>query len=500
MVPAPHRPLRSPGGMLADRARARPLDYFRWNAPQRRWLGLNPRIKLFRAGNQAIGKSTAALAEIVWRCEGKHPYHPVKVPPVTIVVCCTTAKQSIAIQKKLHALLPLDQIDARTNFDKKNGFGANMPMVLWKNGSTILFFTSEAGPSSVQGDSIDYVAIDELCTHEMYVELERRILMTGGQMGLSLTPVNNPAKWLEELVAAGVVEEVHAPLTLEMVRYADGGYRFIPDHLGRPVRCDQAWIDHQFKITAAAVADVRLNGAWESKPQGAWFGPIWNEAVHVNERAQFDIEVGPVLWYLGIDYASADRPMGLVASLVAVQVSADEEGAQREHIIVEDMVALPGTATIDMFAADILAMLTRNGLKWRNLKAAYGDNPVKTRFEFKSNLDLSRKIAHRLKIPSAALNPKILGAKEGKASSGSRDQGCRYLYEVIASNRFLIRKRCQAMGEAIETWDYGNQHPAKDRIDTLRYALKDYVFSTASNPHAKKRILVGARGAGRVAA
>lgn len=459
---------------------------------------MNPRIKLFRAGNQAIGKSTAALAEVVWRCQGKHPFHPTKAPPIQVILCCTTAKQSLAIQRKLHAFLPHDEIDwTATRYDKKNGFGANTPMVVWKNGSTILFATSEAGPSSVQGSSVDYVAIDELPTEEMYAELERRILMTGGQMGLSLTPVNNPARWLEELVGKGAVEEEYAPLLIENCSYDDGSPRVLPDG----TVCDQAWIDQQWKITPAAVADVRLNGAWESKPVGAYFGPIWNVAAHVNDRAQFDPDEGEALWYIGIDYASADRPMGLVASLVRVQVSKDEEGVQREYIIVEDMVALPGTATMDMFAADILAMLTRNGIRWRDLKAVYGDNPVKTRFEFKSNLDLTRKLTRRLKIAQSALQPKILGAKEGRASSGTRDTGCRYLYEAIATNRFLVRSRCKPMIEAIETWDYGNQHPAKDRIDTLRYALKDYVFSTRSNPHAGKRILVGAsRGAGRVAA
>lgn len=478
-------------------AALRPLDYFQWLRPQRAWLSLNPRIKLFRAGNQAIGKSTAGLAEVIWRCQGRHPYHLTRPPPIQVVYCCTTAKQSLALQRKLREILPVDQIEwTQTRFTKKNGFGANTPMVIWRNGSTILFVTSEAGPSSVQGGSVDYVHIDELCTFEMYVELEKRIMMTGGQLGLTLTPVNNPAKWLEELVEDGVIVEVHAPLTRENIVFDDGTLRVLPDG----TICDQAWIDLQWKTTAASVADVRLNGAWESKPQGAYFGPIWDTVAHINDRAEFDEADGVASWHLGIDYASADRPMGLVATLIRVQVSKDEAGDQREFIIVEDMVALPGTATMDMFAADILAMLLRNGLKWRNLKTVYGDNPVKTRFEFKSNLDLTRKITRRMKIPQSALMPKILGAKEGRASSGTKDTGCRYLYEAIASNRFLVRSRCKAMTEAIETWDYGNTHPAKDRIDTLRYGLKDYVFS-GSNPHlSKRRLMVGAQAVGRVGA
>jgi hypothetical protein len=482
---------------LRARKAASPLAYVRWFIPQQRWLALRAKIKLLRAGNQVVGKTWAGIAETVGRCLGTHPYYATKAPPIKVIVCNLNHTQSLAIQGKFDELIPKGELAKGCSYNSGTGWGANNPRITFRNGSQIKFVTDEQGPRAVAGATVDFIWVDEPCSPEMMRELRMRILANAGDMAMTLTPINGPVQHIEEMVASGEIVEVHAPLTLEtMTYYGTTELRRLPDG----TLCDQAWIDHRWAKEPAMWAPIILDGDWMAKAIGAWFAAVWDANVHVNDRAEFDEADGTASWHLGIDYASADRPMGLVASLLRVQVTKNESGEQREFIIVEDMVALPGTATMDMFAADILAMLTRNGLKWRSLKTVYGDNPVKTRFEFKSNLDLTKKLARRLKIPQAALLPKIIGAKEGRASSGTKDTGCRYLYEAIASNRFLVRSRCKAMAEAIETWDYGNQHPAKDRIDTLRYALKDYVFSS-SNPHAPmRRIMVGARPAGRVAA
>ena len=211
----------------------------------------------------------------------------------------------------------------------------------------------------------------------------------------------------------------------------------------------------------------------------------------MSDRAAFDGSTSEIRYHLGIDYATADRPEGLVAVLVAVQQSKpDPAKPPIQHVIVEDLVCLPGSATMSMFATDILSMLGRAGLRWRDLASVYGDNPVSSRFEFKSNLDLSKKLAHELRLPVTGLQPRILAAKEQTRSSGSRDAGCRYLYELMASKRIIVRPRCQSLIEAIEQWDYTPMHRAKDRVDALRYSLKDYIFSS-SNPHSGVRIRVG---------
>lgn len=474
---------------LQTRREARPLDYVRWMRPQARWLALPSRAKILRAGNQIAGKSWAGIADVVWRCLGRHPYLPdLPTPPIEVIVCNLNHTQSLAIQQKFHDLLPHGELARGCTYSSSTGWRANNPQILFKNKSRIRFVTDDQGPRAVAGATVDLVWVDEPCSPEMLRELRQRLTARAGTLLMTLTPINGPVVHIEEAIEKGEIVEIHAPLCLDTLTYAGSDeLRTLPDG----TVCDQTWIDARWASEPAMWAPIVLDGEWRSTAVGSYFSPVWDAATHVSDRARLDPSAGESRWHLGIDYATADRPEGLVAVLVQVQQTRhDPRGHPVEHVIVEDLVALPGTATMAMFAQDILVMLSRNGLKWRDLRSVYGDNPVQGRFEFKSNLDLSRKIAHELRATQNALSPRILGAKEGVRSSASRDAGCRYLYELMASKRIIIRPRCGPLIEAIEQWDYTSTHRAKDRIDALRYALKDYVFST-SNPHHRTLLQVG---------
>jgi hypothetical protein len=467
-------------GEWVRRQAASPIDYVPWLVPQDQWLRL-PGDKLYRAGNQALGKTTAALAEVIWRCLGTHPHYPTRRAPIEVIVCSLNQSQSISIQSKFAALLPVGVLDEGCEYNPKTGFGANRPLTTFANGSTIRWVTDDQGPRAVAGATVDVVLVDEPCSPEMMRELRKRLLVRGGCLLAALTPINGPVEHIRRAVEGGMLPEVHAPLTPENLRVAaTGEIRRLEDG----TLCDEAWIAEMWRKEPASWAGITLDGLWEVRPEGAWFAPIWDATRHVSDRAQLD---GESRWHLGIDYASADRPMGLVAVLALVEPTRAESGHAIEHIIVEDMVALPGTATVTMFACDILAMLKRNGLHWRNLRTVYGDNPVQGRHEWKGNYDLTRRLALEMRIAQNGLSPRILGAKE-KTTGGSRDTGCRYLYEALASSRLVIRPRCRALIEAIETWDYTAMHPSKDRIDSLRYALKDYIFPLGRQSHAVVRV------------
>lgn len=462
------RRLRGNLGELSRRRAASPLDYFRWLVPQHAWLCM-PGDKLYRAGNQALGKSTAALAEIIWRAMGTHPHYPTPAPPIQIIVCSLNQAQSISIQGKFFDLLPAGALAEDCEYNPKTGFGANRPLTTFACGSTIRWVTDDQGPRAVAGATVDVVLVDEPCSPEMMRELRKRLLVRGGTLLMSLTPINGPVQHIRDAVETGLIPEVHAELTVDNLRHADDGtIRTLADG----TLCDEAWIAEMWRKEPASWAGITLNGLWEVRPEGAWFAPIWDASKHVSDRARLD---GETRWHLGIDYAAADRPQGLVAVLVLVEAGRSETGHAVESVIVEDMVSLPGTATVTMFAQDILRMLARNGIQWRHLRTVYGDNPVQGRHEYKGNYDLTRRLAHELKIAQNGLSPRVMGAKE-KMRGGSRDTGCRYLYEALASGRLVVRSRCGPLVEAIETWDYTAQHPAKDRIDALRYALKDYIF------------------------
>lgn len=466
---------------LAKRKRERPLDFVRWLKPQGQVLSHTSKRLLYRGGNQFVGKTTVGAAELIWRCLGKHPRKKVRPGPIFAYVVVSTAKQGRAIQRKVRALLPDDEVDwTLTQYNAKTGFGANEPTLIFKNGSVVRFLTTQQGALVIQGDTLHYVWIDELCTPEVYRELERRVLMENGDLLLTLTPINRPAEWLSEMVAKGLVDEVHVRLTVEALTHEDGRLRTLEDG----TVLDQAWIDEQRRIVPAQWAPIILDGEWRVVGLGAFFREVFDRAVHVSDVAQLDPSQGDIRWHLGVDYASAERA-GLVATLVQVQhAPGDTETPGKEWVIVHDCIVLPGISTVAQLADEVVVMLGRHGLRWRDLRSAYGDNPVTgQKGDYKSNLDFARRVAHRIRIPHTSLRPPMLNAKEGRASGGSKSAGERYLNELLVSRRLVLRSAAMQIVEALETYEENNKlHPSKDKIDSLRYALKDYVFSS-SNPH-----------------
>ena len=149
--------------LLADLAHRVPLDWVRWTKPQHDWLRLAAPIKLFRAGNQAIGKTWAQMAEVIWRATGTHPHYRTRTPPVEIWVICTSWGQSVAIQRKFWELAPKDQLTSwtRNHFRPKDGWGKDNPTVMFVNGSIVRFRTTNQGPEALAGATVHYIAIDE---------------------------------------------------------------------------------------------------------------------------------------------------------------------------------------------------------------------------------------------------------------------------------------------------------------------------------------------------
>ena len=457
--------------VLQDRVINDPLNWMEWTPPQFAWLRMPDRRKLMRTGNQ-FGKTTAAMTEVIYRATGTHPYYPTRRPPVEIWVVCTSYSQSVSIMKKFWELVPKDAIRVGTRFDPRAGFGKENPTVVFRNGSVVRFRTTNQGPEALAGATIDYVSIDEPTDLDIYRELDKRVMRRSGSIGITLTPINRPCGWLREMVEQGSISEVHARLTpLNLTPHGRRAPLTLLD--GTPM--DQTWIDEQWRTTPASYAPVVLDGEWETRPDGIFY-KCFDRARHVNANVRLDPARGVVRWVLGIDYAAADRQYGQVGVLSQVQSYLDDKGRRQELVYAVDMVAMPGIATSEQFAAEVVGLLGRSGIRWSDLHAVYGDNPVASRWVEKSNLNTSRAVARELSIPLSALTPRILSAKDGGPSAGAMDTGCRFIYEGIASNRIMLHPRCSLLADAFEQWDYTRDHPLKDCADAFRYSLKDYIF------------------------
>lgn len=467
-------------------AEANPLRWVQWTPPQQNFLTLDAKRKLFRAGNQ-FGKTWGVLADAIWIGGKCHPYQAPRPGPLEIWVVCTSWSQSVAIMRKFNQLCPADFIDAKasSNFSIRSGYGKDNPAVVFKDGTIYRFRTTNQGPEALQGSTIDHVVVDEPTSPEIYRELDRRVMRNGGTISLSATPVNRDCTWLRELVDLGAISEVHAKLTVENL--IPVGER-LPMQLLDGTRMDQEWIDEQWRTTPALFAPVILDGEWDTRPEGVFFDQF-DRAKHVNGDARLDPRLGEVRWVLGIDYAAANREYGQTAALLQVQQSVDAHGRKREAILVVDEVVMPGVATNGRFADRVVNMLQRHGLHWRDIYLAHGDNPVVSRWVTKSNIETMRAVAKRLGVSQRSLQPRLQSAKEGRASAGMVDAGCRFIYGAMVDECFLIHPRCELMIEAFETWDYDRHHPAKDRIDAVRYALKPWIFPRGRTRGAQ--LLVG---------
>ena len=455
-----------------------PLAHQRWTPPQDAWLRLVPRhhVKLLRGGNQAIGKTTAGLAEVDWRATGRHPYRKTRVPPVEIWVVCTSWSQSVAVQRKFWSVVSKSQLTtfSRDQFSHRRGWGKDNPVVEYLNGSIVRFRTTGQGPEAFAGASIDYALVDEPTEEEIFRELLKRVMRQGGEIGIVLTPVNRDCTWLRKLVDAGMIDEVHARLEVA---------NLIPIGSKEPLRLldgtpmDQAWIDEQRLITPAMWAPVVLDGEWDLRPQGVFFKPF-DAKKHVRANVKLDPRRGPIRVVLGFDYAAADRPYGHCAALTLVQEQ-PHEGRTRYAVYGIDEVVMAGTDTTAAFVRAVLAMLSRNGYRWTDLFAVHGDNPVTSRFAERSNLLTAKALAVELGIPLEALQPRVLSAKDGGQSSEAYNAGNRWIYARIASNEFLLHPRCEATIRGYEQWDYTKTHDSKDVLDARRYSLKPFIFPSA---------------------
>lgn len=447
-------------GRLATRVTERPLDYIRWTPPQLRWLQNPRKRKLFRAGNQ-VGKTWAGLAEVIWRATGLHPYLPCKKPPVEIWIVCTTWPQSVGIMKKFWELVPKHLIRP-TSFDPKWGFGKENPAVVFRNGSLVRFRTTKQGADALAGWTVDYVLVDEPTDPDVYQELDRRLMRTGGEMGLTLTPLHRPCDYLRELCRDGVVHDEHARLTVanltpigarEPLRLLDG------------TLMDQAWIELQWKMVLKRFAPVVLDGEWEQRVEGAVFS-AYDPDQHVTEEVP-DVDLFAVA---GFDWGEGHfRNIGILGGV-------DRTGEYpRVHFLAE--VANDGSGLPEDDARGTLEALDEIGWTWRELNAATGDKPTVGQAGRKSNKDmmaaLERELRRRGELEGRQqLYPRIKTAKTGKGgNTNTLWRGVTWLHHaMLRPGHFTVHPRCERLNESLQKWDGSSDSEFKDPCDGARYA------------------------------
>lgn len=469
---------------LEEEARRNPLAHIAWLPGQLAWLSdPGPRPKLFRAGVRS-GKTTAAAGEVIFRALGHHPYNRTvrRAPQRCAVITTDKQAQGVQIMRLFDSLVPQHELLPGIEFSSRTGYRGHVPVVSFANGSEVTWYSNASGPRALQGSEYDYIQIDEPCSEELFYEALARVRNTSGQVGITLTPLHLPVPWLQDLCNRGMVTDHHYKLSVTNQTSPITG-RVRRTKTGVP--WDEAFIEALRAEDQTPSQKVKLDGEWEARSEGQWFD-IFNAARHVVEH----IPGVEMHWYLGLDYSNAQRELGMTAVLSGVVMVEEESFGLQPHIWTLDEVVMPGTATMDQFAAAILKMLLAHGFEWHELTAIYGDNPVKARHEEHSSTELQKRIARRLGLAFSGVRPKILSAKEGGAASGrarrTKDVRCTWMYNQLAHDRVRVHARCTHLRKGLESWDYGDRHPYKDVLDGWMYALREQWASKREQAHVPR--------------
>lgn len=421
---------------------------------------------LIRTGNQAFGK-TSALCDILHTlAEGRHHDANMRGRPLRIIAISLSEPQSVAFQTKIWKSRHPGMIDLRTQFDEVLGFRGRRPACRWNNGTVCIFRTGKAGPGSFAGETADVVIIDEPTTYAMYREADRRVMIRGGYVYMGMTSVNlpGPIDWLRDLVAAGAVSEHHTKLVPEaLIPVGHDEPRYTDD--GQPM--DEKWIEQQRAGMDPHVAAIVLDGDWETPVEGQAF-PAFDPRpgyTHVVTEVPADLDLE--LW-VGIDHGERDHKQ--CALLVGLQ-----QGGAYPAVWVLDEYRGDGLTLPEQDAAGILAMLSRWGWGWSDLKGAYGDKPhdirrVARSMARKGNADLQVAIARSMGRAPGQIVP-IRQAKTGRAGrAGSVERGARWLHAcMLRADGFKIHVNATHTIEALSRWAWKDDEH-KDLIDALRYA------------------------------
>ena len=454
-------------------ARANPLDFIAWLPGQLAFFkSPGDKPTLFRTGVRG-GKTTAGVADVDWRARGVHPYATwFPKPPVRIAFITTDRQQQgVAIQKLFYELVPKHELHPETEFNPKVGFRGHVQMCRYKNGSEVIFYSNTAGPKVLQGSEFHHIHGDEPISPEMFSEAENRVRNTGGTVKLTLTPLNTAVPYLEAMAKENRIHDLHyrlteenqtSPITGRVRRRKDG------------VPWDAAYIAFlREKYKNDPAVGVMLDGDFERRSEGQYF-KCFNRSKHVHKG----LPRGEAKLHIGIDYAAANRELGMCAVLSAVQMVRIADDLEVPEVWILDEVVIPGHSTMEQLARAILTMLDRRGIKWRELDSVFGDIPAKARGTNNSNSNLSKWLSRFLGVSRYALRPTVGNAKEGDGASTrtrrTKDQRCRWFYSTMASDRLHIHDDAEHFAKGCEQWDYHDRHPLKDVLDAGMYGLRDY--------------------------
>lgn len=145
------------------------------------------RKKLFIGGNRS-GKTVGGGTEAVFRSTGKHPYRAVKSPPTYGRVVAVDFLQGVEkiVRPEVARWMPPSEI---LGGSWEDAYDRELRTLSLENGSKIEFMSYDQHLEKFAGTSRDWVWFDEEPPEDIYTECLMRLVDTGGDLWITMTPV-----------------------------------------------------------------------------------------------------------------------------------------------------------------------------------------------------------------------------------------------------------------------------------------------------------------------
>ena len=166
---------------------------------QEAFIKSKERVRLINAGNKA-GKTFTCAYESACYSLGEHPYKKIRTPNIGAIITAKALKEGVEkdIVPAITAVVGIYDIK-----DIKNNPQGTPFKIIWRNRSVTYLMAAEQDNVAFEGIRVDHCWLDEPSRREIYIALSRGLMMSGGHLWYSCTPLSEP--WMyEELYLPGM--------------------------------------------------------------------------------------------------------------------------------------------------------------------------------------------------------------------------------------------------------------------------------------------------------
>jgi phage terminase large subunit-like protein len=164
----------------------------------------NARGRLFIGGNRS-GKTVGGATEAVWRATGRHPYLSVPPPPTRGRIVGVDFKYGVEkiVRPEVARWLPASEL---LGGSWETAYSKEFRTLTLENGSEVEFMSYDQDLDKFAGTSRHWVWFDEEPPEDIFTECKLRLLDTGGDWWITMTPVEGMTWIYDQIYLAAQID------------------------------------------------------------------------------------------------------------------------------------------------------------------------------------------------------------------------------------------------------------------------------------------------------